>query len=80
VLVAQDEAGALQEDRGDPFLTTSVENKDPIYLSSGGATPRRVRGCANRRVTLLHMTTPGGLCNPSDFPLIHRLLAYWRKP
>jgi hypothetical protein len=29
VLVAEDEAGALQEDRGDLFFTTSVENREP---------------------------------------------------
>src|SRR5215204_2601245 len=32
VLVAEDEAGALQEDRGDLFFTASVENREsPLY-------------------------------------------------
>jgi hypothetical protein len=33
VLVAEDEAAALQEDRGDLFFTTSVENREsPLYI------------------------------------------------
>jgi hypothetical protein len=33
VLVAEDEAGALQEDRADLFFTTYVENRDPpLYI------------------------------------------------
>jgi hypothetical protein len=31
VLVAEDEAGALQEDRGDLLFTISVENREPLY-------------------------------------------------
>jgi hypothetical protein len=33
VLVAEDEAAALQEDRADPFFTTSVGNREsPLYI------------------------------------------------
>jgi hypothetical protein len=34
VFVAEDEAAALQEDRGDLFFTASVENRElPLYLA-----------------------------------------------
>ena len=34
MLVAEDEAGALQEDQGDLLFTTSVENREyPLYLA-----------------------------------------------
>jgi len=33
VLLAEDEAGALQEDRGDLFFTNTVENREsPLYI------------------------------------------------
>jgi hypothetical protein len=54
VLVAEDEAGALQEDRGDVFFTTSVENKEsPLYIGHDpgtrtGAPTRDARGCPLR--------------------------------
>ena len=54
MLVAEDEAGALQEDRGDLFFTISVENKEPpLYIEhySGtrtGAPTREARGCPLR--------------------------------
>jgi hypothetical protein len=43
VLLAEHEAGAPQEDRGDLFFTTSVENREsPLYRAL--TTPERVRG------------------------------------
>jgi hypothetical protein len=51
VLVAEDEAGALQEDRGDLFFTTSVENREfPLYIghypgTRTGTPTRDARGC-----------------------------------
>jgi hypothetical protein len=33
VLDAEDEAGALQEERGDLFFTISVENREPLCIS-----------------------------------------------
>jgi hypothetical protein len=50
VLVAEDEAAALQEDRGDLFFTTSVENREsPLYIghypgTRTGAPIREPRG------------------------------------
>ena len=33
MLVAEDEAGALHENRGDLFFTASVENREPLCIS-----------------------------------------------
>src|SRR5215212_1309064 len=47
-------AGALQEDRGDVFFTTSVENREsPLYVGHYSGTPtgapiREARGCPLR--------------------------------
>ena len=43
VLVAEDEAGALQETRGDLLFTISVEHKESPYLA-WGATRRGEKG------------------------------------
>ena len=54
MLVAEDEAGALQEDWGDLFFTTSVENGGPpLYIghypaTRTGAPIREARGCPLR--------------------------------
>jgi hypothetical protein len=54
VLVAEDEAEALQEDRGDLFFTISVENREPLlYIghypgTRTGAPIREARGCPLR--------------------------------
>jgi hypothetical protein len=46
VLVAEDEAGALQEDRGDLFFTISVENREsPLYRQGGRFEEYRVGPC-----------------------------------
>ena len=49
MLVAEDEAVALQEGRGDLFFTTSVENRAPLYTGHYPGT-RTLSGSATGRI------------------------------
>jgi hypothetical protein len=51
VLVAEDEAGALQEDRDDLLFTTSVENRESLEID--GAMPPKPFSIAVYRASSL---------------------------